>query len=601
MVQQTPNVHDDHTGEKRTTTGRQVVRGTRGMVCAGHYLTSMSAMRVLLNGGNAFDAAVAAGFTAAVVEPMASYSVATEGVFMVYQASTGELLTISGQGTAPGAATIDLLKSKGFDKMPTGPNAEYSFTLPGVVGAMLLMLETHGTKTLSEVLTPAIEYADTGFPMYELLHNRLSWRESREQFERYPPGGMDTFYPGGGSIQIGELLVQTALAGTLTKLADADAGASRGRIGGIQAARDMFYRGDIARTIVSCSEKVGGLITMEDLDGYQPEFDEPARASFQGYDVCAQSVWTQGPVLLQTLNMLAGYDLKGMGHNSSVYIHTVTEALKLAFADRDTYYGDPNFSSIPVEGLLSKVYGAERAKNIQAGLAHPELPPAGNPWPHQTGSGSGAAPSSPVLVAGGEELPGDGQDGTTHFAIIDSEGNMVAATPSGGVLARSVYFPELGCTLSTRSEMFVLDPSNPNCLEPGKRPRTTLVNYMVCKDGKPFMTIGCPGGDKQVQANLQLILNVLVFGMNPQEAVEAPRFSTLSIVNSFFPRTYLPGQLDVEPGIPEDVRSELSALGHRVVGVDTNGIGAVVTQKDPETGTLSAGADPRRATYAIAV
>jgi gamma-glutamyltranspeptidase/glutathione hydrolase len=281
-----------------------------------------------------------------------------------------------------------------------------------------------------------------------------------------------------------------------------------------------------------------------------------------------------------------------MGHNSARYIHTVAEALKLAFADRERYYGDA--APVPIAELLSPAYLRARASLIRADRAAPAAPTPGDP---RSGNGAiaGAAPPAPRA---GAEVPADG---TTHIAAIDRDGNMVALTPSGGVFRKSAFSPELGCTLSTRSEMFVLEEGHSNALTPGKRPRTTLVSYLVSEHGVPVMTVGCPGGDDQAQADLQLILNVLVFGMNPQQAVEAPRFATQTLVNSFWPRVYKPGQLNVEAGIPERTRTELRALGHQVTEIGACGIGAVVTRRDPETGVLSAGADPRRPTYALSV
>ncbi len=588
-------------------TGRPVVQGSHGVVSAGHSLTAMSAMRMLLSGGNAFDAAAAAGVTAAVVEPIASYSLAAEGSIMVYHAASRQLRVLSGQGVAAGGATVSLFKERGLDKIPTGPgpNAELSFTVPGVMDAFITMLETYGTRTLGEAIAPAIDYADRGFPMYELMRDRLQSSLTIQQFRRYPPGGMDVFYPGGQPYEVGQLLVQKQLATTMKKMVQAECDAAGHRLAGLQAAREMFYQGDIARTIVQCSERVGGLLGLDDLASYRARYEEPLKTTFMGHEICAQSTWTQGATLLQVLNMLEHFDLRAMGHNSSQYIHTITEAFKLAFADRERYYGDPNFASVPIDGLLSKEYAAARARLIRSDRAYPELPEPGDPWRFSnhgaTAPGAGKATGatrrvSPTLTPGDG---GDTRDGTTHFAIIDRDGNMVCATPSGGVFAKSVFFPELGCALSTRSEMFFLDEEHPNGLRPGKRPRTTLVNYMVCKDGQPIMTIGCPGGDNQAQADLQLILNVLVFGMDPQEAVEAPRFACWSMVNSFYPRAYLPGQLNVEPGIPGDVCSKLASLGHKVVEVDTCGSGAIVTQRDPDTGALSASGDPRKTTYAI--
>ena len=595
----------DFTSTDLYPTGRPVVRGTQGMVSSGHYLTSMSAMRMLLSGGNAFDAAVAAGFAATVIEPNASYSLATEGSFMLYHAASRRVRVLSGQGVAPGKATIDLFKQRGLDKVPTGVNAHLAFTVPGVVDAYITLLENYGTKTLREVIAPAIHYARHGFPMYGYMRRKLLIPMYKEQFRRYPPGGMDIFYHEGEPHEVGQLLVQKELTATLSKLAEADADATGDRLAGLESAREMFYRGEVAKTIVQCSERVGGLLSMDDLANYRAGFEEPISINLLSYEISSQSVWTQAAVALQALNILESFDprfpngLRAMGHNTSRYIHTLTEALKLAFADRERYYGDPDFASVPIDGLLSKEYAATRASLIQSEKAYPEQQEAGEPWSYCDGGKSKAvtAPAMAIPTSGDGGQPP--KDGTTHFAVIDLDGNMVCATVSGGKFDSSVFFPELGCTLSTRSEMFFLDPRHPNGLQPGKRPRTSLVNYMICKDDQPLMTIGCPGADDQAQADLQLILNVLVFGMDPQQAVEAPRFSSQSMVNSFYPRVYLPGQLNVEPGISGEVRSELASLGHKIVEDPMCGYGAIVTQRDPQTGVISAGADPRLATYAM--
>jgi gamma-glutamyltranspeptidase/glutathione hydrolase len=293
--------------------------------------------------------------------------------------------------------------------------------------------------------------------------------------------------------------------------------------------------------------------------------------------------------------MLEHIDVRGLGHNSSAYIHTVTEVLKLALADRERYYGDPNFAAVPIVGLLSKAYAAERVKLVDA-RACPGLPDPGDP----ARPGTMVAPAVLPWGSPTTEMAGTvSEEGTTHLAAIDREGNMVCITPSGGVFRKSAFVPDLGCTLSTRSEMFFLDDNHANGLQPGKRPRTTLINYLVCRNGVPVMTFGCPGGDDQAQANLQMMLNVLVFGMDPQQAVEAPRFSTQSVTNSFYPRSYSPGRLHLEERLPEAVARQLAALGHEIVRVGACGIGAIVTQRDPDTGVLAAGADPRRPTYAI--
>jgi gamma-glutamyltranspeptidase / glutathione hydrolase len=597
MTQQVPRVHEmeHHTAERATT--RPVVSGTQGVVSAGHPLVAMAGMRMLLAGGNAFDAAAAAGFAAAVVEPTASYTLLGECVAMLHDARRGEVRVLSGQGTAPALATIPFFRGRGLDRIPTGPGADahLSFTVPGAIDAYLTLLEAYGTRTVSEVLTPALQYAERGFPMYEYMQRMLGIPESRSQFDLYPPGGHDVFYPGGRVPALGELLVQPALAGTLRRLAEADARGRGHRLAGIAAARARVYRGDLAEAIGDFSARRGGLLRASDLADYRAQLEAPLRVTFAGREILGQSVWTQGPVLMQALGMLAAFDLRALGHNSAAYIHVVAEALKLAFADRERYYGDPRFASVPIAELLAPSYARERAALIRLDQAAVEAPAAGTFWPSgaetRRGDPAGAADSRAIAPV---------HDGTTHIAAIDRDGNMVALTPSGGVFRKSAFAAELGCTLSTRSEMFNLEEGHPNAPAAGKRPRTTLVSYLICENGTPTTTVGCPGGDDQAQADLQIVLNLLVFGMNPQQAVEAPRFSTQTLTNSFYPRAYKPGVLNVEPGIPQAARDELTALGHLVTEIGACGIGAVVTHRDLASGVLSAGADPRRPTYALA-
>ena len=601
MTKPTGRIHEiEHHAADRVTT-RPVVAGTQGVVVAGHPLVSMAGMRMLLSGGNAFDAGVAAGFAAAVVEPTASYTLCGECVALIHDARTREILAVSGQGVAPALATLAFFRGRGLDRIPTGPGREahLSFTVPGAVDAYLTVLETYGTKTLSEVLAPAVHYAAHGFPMYEHMRRLLvAVPETRTQFDLYPPGGTDVFYPDGRVPDVGDLFVQPALAGTLRRLVEADAQSHGHRAAGIAAARERFYRGDVAAAIGAFSEGVGGLLRAGDLAGYRARLEPPLRTRFAGREIVGQSAWTQGPVLMQALGTLATFDLRAMRHNSARYVHVVTEALKLAFADRERYYGD---ASVPIAELLAPAYAQERAALIRMDRAAPALPQPGDPH-RGDGAGPGAVPGvhGPGATAAGVVTATTAEEGTTHIAAIDRDGNMICLTPSGGVFRKSAFAAELGCTLSTRSEMFVLEEGHPNALVPGKRPRTTLVSYLICEGGMPTTTIGCPGGDDQTQADLQLVLNTLIFGMNPQQAVEAPRFSTQTLVNSFYPRVYRPGVLNVEPGIPESTRAELRALGHRVTEIGACGVGAVVTRRDPETGMLSAGADPRRPTYALA-
>ena len=583
------------------TVGRPVVYGTQGVISSGHYLTSMAGMRMLLAGGNAFDAVVAAGFAAAVTEPNAAYSLAAEGVFMLYHPESGDLLVLSGQGTAPRGATAEWFRSQGHDDIPTGPGplAPLAFTVPGVVHGYLSMLERYGTKSVAEVLAPAIHYAERGFPNYEYMLTGLRETTIISQFKQFPPGGMDIFYDDGKIPAPGSMLVQKALGATMRKLVDAENGVSGSRVDGVRASRDSFYRGEVAKIIAQCSQRVGGILDLADLASYESSFETPVKTSFAGHEVHGQTTWSQAPVMLQTLNILENFDLKAMGHNSPAYVHTIVEAIKLAFADRQAYYGDPEYAAVPIDGLLSKEYAAQRARLIDPSKAHPELPSPGDPWRH---SALKRIPRTTraTEVAGSDGDGSDDETGTTHISVIDRDGNMVCATPSGGSFVKSVFFDELGCAISTRIEMFNLEDGHPNQVHPGKRPRTTLVNYIVTREGVPVMTLGCPGGDHQTQGNLQLLLNTLLWGMDPQQAVEAPRFASESVVNSFYPHTYYPGQLAVEPDLPAETVDQLGRLGHPIVTVANAGMGATVSRRDPDTGVLSTSGDPRRACYALA-
>ncbi|MYB78303.1 MAG: hypothetical protein F4X70_02395 [Acidimicrobiia bacterium] len=598
MSNQKPNKPSPTGPIPRPPTSRPVVSGTRGIISSGHWLTSMAGMRMMLSGGNAFDAVAAGVFAGVVVEPTAACSLAAESVFMLYDARSGDLKSLSGQGVSPNKATLEFYLSNGLDDVPTGPGplAPLSFTVPGVVHATISMLERYGTKSLGEVLGPAIQYAEEGVPHYRQMIDFLGLEPTIRQFRLFPPGGVEVFYDDGKLPQEGSLFYQPGLAGTLRSLAAAEESSVGSRSEGLRAGIDEFYRGRVGRLIADASESVGGLLGYEDLGAYRSQFEEPLRTTFSGYEICGQRTWSQAGVLLQTLNMLEHFDLRAMGHNTPAYIHTVVEALKLSMADRQTFYGDPDFADAPVEELMSKEYGAARAALIDPGRAFGELPPPGEPW-------SGAVPPErlttegfPTAGLGGK--PGQA-GGTTHVAAIDKAGNMACATPSGGSFEKSVFFPELGCAISTRSEMFNLAAGHPNVIEPGKRPRTTLVNYIAVRDGVPQMTFGCPGGDHQTQANLQLMLNTFIFGMNPQEAIEAPRFATDSAPDSFYPHNYYPGRLSLEAGIQASTAGTLEEMGHKTVRADVCGVGATVTHRDPESGLLSTGGDPRRPCYAL--
>jgi gamma-glutamyltranspeptidase / glutathione hydrolase len=579
-------------GSDRLT--RPVVSGFRVMATAGTSLTTAAAIRVLNRGGNAIDAGVAAAVAAAVVEPTASYSLPTEVVGLIYDAKSRQVIALNGQGCAPGNMTIELFRSRGQKLIPVGPgaNSPLSFTLPGTIDAWAVAVEHHGRLSFAEVLEPAIDYAENGFPMYRYMSLLLKSPEISRQFEFFPQGAA-YFRPNGRAPEPGERFIQKDLANVLKTIVRAEEQArSHGRAAGLQAGRDIFYRGDIARSIVSFSEQVGGLLTLSDFANYHSKLEAPVQSTYRDLEIYGHHTWSQSATLLQALHILEGFDLQDLGHNSPAYIHVLTEALKLAMADRERYYGDPEFVHVPLEALLSKDYAAERRKLIDLNKAASEMPPYGDPV-------AGRAVGGTMEVNGFRGPVGSSTDGTTHLSVVDEEGNIFLATPSGGRLNGGCVVPGMGFTLSHRSEIFYLDPNHANALQPGKRPRTTLVCYFVFKDHQPWLTLGCPGGDNQVQADLQLFLNVVEFGMNPQAAVEAARFSSSCFPGSFYPHAYAPGQLNVELGIPTHVRDALGLKGHRINPVPNAGIGAIVTRLDAEMGTRSAGADPRRPTYAF--
>jgi gamma-glutamyltranspeptidase/glutathione hydrolase len=579
-------------GSDRLT--RPVVSGFRVLATAGTPLTTAAAIRVLSRGGNAIDAGVAAAVAAAVVEPTASYSLPTEVVGLIYDAKRQQVVALNGQGWAPGKMTIEFFQSRGKKLIPVGPGADspLAFTLPGTIDAWAIAVERYGRLGFGEVLEPAIDYAENGFPMYRYMSLLLKSPEIARQFEFFPQGAA-YFRPNGRAPEPGERFIQKDLANVLKTMVRAEEGArGNGRAAGVQAGRDAFYLGDIAHSIVKFSEQVGGLLTREDFANYHSKLEAPVQASYRGIEVYGHQTWSQSATLMQALNILEGFELKSLGHNSPAYIHVLTEALKLAMADRERYYGDPDVVQVPLEGLLSKAYAAERRKLIDLNKAAPEMPSYGDPV-------TGRAVGGTMEINGVRGAAGSNAGGTTHLSVVDEEGNIFLATPSGGRLNGGCVVPGMGFTLSHRSEIFYLDPSHANALQPGKRPRTTLVCYLAFKGNQPWLTFGCPGGDNQVQADLQLFLNVVEFGMDPQSAVEAARFSSSSFPGSFYPHAYAPGQLNVESGIPGHVRDGLALKGHRINPVPNAGIGAIVTRLDAEAGTRSAGADPRRPTYAF--
>ncbi len=566
-------------------TTRPVLMGTHGMVTAGHYLAAAAGFRMLERGGNAIDAGVAAGLAVNVLEPQ-SNGIGGEAPILIYSARQKQVYAINGQGYAPKASTIDWFKSRGIDIIPG--DGFLSATVPGAFGAWLTALQHFGKLSLKDVLTPAIELTAEGFPVYPELHSAID--SLADRFRDVWPSSARVYLPHNRSPAVGELFRNVDWANTFKGAIDVEIrNRRRGREAAIEAARDYFYKGEIVERIVEFTQRTKirdasnqenyGLLAPDDFQVYQTKVETPVTLSYRGYDVYKCNTWCQGPVFLQQLALLEGYDLSSMGYNSADYIHTVVESGKLAFADRERYYGDPDFVTVPLNRLLSKAYAAERRQLISPEEASMELRP-------------GDAP--PIQLESGETHPNGYTGDTTHLDAIDCEGNMIAATPSGGWIPSSPVIEGLGFPLGTRGQMFYLDVNHANALAPHKRPRTTLTPSLVMKDGEPFMVFGTPGGDCQDQWTLQFFLNFVDFGMNLQEAIDAPNFHTRHFPSSFYPHNAEPGSVVLEGRIPESVRAELADRGHQISVAEDWSHGRVLgITFDSKTGLISAGASPR--------
>ncbi len=588
----------------RQDTFRPPVRGTRGVVAGGHPLVVEAGLRMLHRGGNAVDAGVAATLAGSVIE-FSHFAFGGE-VPVIIKMATGAPVVINGQGTAPALATREFFETRagsgpnradasGRSANKPGPipsTGPLAATVPGVLDAMIVALDKFGTMRLADVLMPAIELAEA-FPIDEL---RVSYiHNTRSVFEKWADS-RDIFLPGGEEPKVGDIFVQKNLARTLRELLAVEKrNSNRGRHAALESVRNYFYRGPMAKRYTDPIEKAGGLMRAGDLAGFRAGIEDPYKISYRGYEIYKGGFWSQGPVLLQMLNLLEGYDLKAMGHNSADYIHTVTEAMKLAFADRDRYYGDPVFEKIPAQELLSKDYAATRRALIDNASASMEQRP-GDPVNRKPLAGLiGLAETGPSQVPEAERA-----HDTTCVNVIDARGNVFTATPSGAWLP-SFIAGDTGIPISSRLQSFLLTPGHPNELKPGKRPRISLTPTLVMKDGKPFAALSTPGGDNQDQALLQVLLNVIEFGMNPQEAVEAPRFETAHLVSSFDDHRFNPGVLQIESRVKPDVIGDLKKRGHKleVRGDYSSGSAPTIIIYNPQTRLIQGGADVRRGRYAI--
>ncbi|MEK7877618.1 MAG: gamma-glutamyltransferase, partial [Pseudomonadota bacterium] len=507
---------------------------------------------------------------------------------IVYLAKQREIHCIDGLGVWPQAVTPDFFMKHHGGKIPAGVLRS---VVPAAPDAWITALARFGTMTFGEVAAAAIRFAREGFPMYPLMSEFI--KDNRASYERWP-SSKKVFLPRGRAPEPGEVFVQAELGRTLQYLADVEkANRRKGRSAALRASRDAFYKGDVAAAIVKFHRQAGGLMRREDFAEFSIKFEPTVKAKFNGVEVHACGPWSQGPVLPMALNILKGYDLLAMGHNSPAYIHVVTEALKLAFADRHQHFGDPNFVKVPLKGLMSDAYAAHRHGMIRPDRASPGMPPAGDPatlvnLPHKW-----MTPPQP------DEAPGPGD--TTYVCCIDRRGNAFSATPSDGS-NNSPLVPGVGILCSGRGTQSWADPSHPSSVAPGKRPRLTPSPALAFRNGKVLMPFGTPGGDVQPQAMLQVFLNVNVFGMDAQSAIEAPRFANYSYPGSFEPHDYFPGRLYLEARIAKATGDELTQLGHKVYWWDewTWLAGAPCTiVVDRKTGVLHGGADPRRPAYVL--
>jgi len=563
-------------------TTRPVVMGANGVVTSTHYLASVAGLKALQDGGNVVDAGATMWFCLTLLKPHL-VGPAGEVPILLYWADEEKVVAVNGQGPAPMNATIDWFLEQGYPMIP-----EDGFTpavVPGAFDAWLMTLEEYGTFTLGRVMEPALRIARDGFPVYPTLKAFLE--RGRDRFMSEWPASAETYLPGGRVPEIGQLLRNPGWYNTFKEVAETESRAGS-KSAGIDAARKHFYDGPIARAIVEFTQSFGcrdvygkenhGLITLEDFQRYHARFEEPVTVNYRGIDVYKCGPWCQGPVFLQQLNLLEGYDLRDMGHNTVEYLHTWIECAKLAFADREQYYADPDYVVVPLGMLLSKEYAEKRRKLVDLDKASMLLRPGG---------------VEPIELEERSERSGFEGD-TVHLDAVDRDGNMLAATPSGGWIRASPLVPGLGFPLGTRGQFFHLDPGHVECLEPGKKPSTTLTPSLALKDGRQYMAFGTPGGDRQDQWTLQFFLNHVEFGMNVQEALDAPTVHTNHFPGSFWPHTVKPGEVAVEPRIPGDVVKGLEEKGHRIAMSSPWSHGRCLAIRIcPDTGVMYGGASPR--------
>jgi gamma-glutamyltranspeptidase / glutathione hydrolase len=574
-------------------TTRPEIDGTFGVVASTHWIATAVGMATLERGGNAFDAAVATAFTLQVVEPHLNGPGGDVPVIL-HDARRGATEVVCGQGPAPGGATIAHFRALGLDMVPG--SGLLAACVPGTFETWMLLLRDYGTLSLADVLTPAIAYAEEGYPLVERASATIAMVESL--FREHWPTSAAVYLPGGRVPAPRVLFANPSLAETYRRILREAESAGGGREAQIERARSTWSQGFVAEAIDRFCRKPymdtsgtphAGVLTGADLARFQARVEPPLTFQYGRYTVCKAGPWSQGPVMLQQLALLAGFELDGLDPTGPDFIHFQVEAAKLAYADRESFYGDPDFVEVPMATLLSAAYNAERRKLIGES-ASLELRPGS-----VEGFGAvvelrrevGERTSVSALGAGEPTVGRLGQvrGDTVHFDIVDRAGNMVSSTPSGGWLQSSPVVPELGFCLGTRAQMFWLQDNHPAALAPGKRPRTTLSPTLALREGKPYLVWGSPGGDQQDQWITQFFLRHAHAGMNLQEAIDAPAWHSEHFPSSFWPRTARPGVLVVEGRMPEATVRELERRGH-----------VVEVSEDWSEGRLTAAAreDPRR-------
>jgi gamma-glutamyltranspeptidase / glutathione hydrolase len=580
---------------------RPAARADKYMVSAGNPWAARAACNVLERGGNAVDAAVAGMLVLNVTYGEAASFPGVAPV-LVYDAASGKVKGYTGAGTAPAAATMEFYRDKkGYKTMPK--MSILAQLLPASPDVITALLKQHGTMSFEELSAPAASLAEEGFPVHRMMLNNLDLNIfQRLGFAILMPYNAKVYLGGQWwrPLHHGERFRRPELAKVFRAMAGAERAArSRGgsREAGLDAVRDYFYRGPVAEAIVRFHRENGGLFTKEDLAGYRGRWEEPLSGRFGPYTVYSNRTWCQGAVVPLALQILEGIDLKSLGHNSPEYIHAVLQAIELAMADRERHMGDPDFVKVPARGLLSREYAAERRKLMTPGRAFGTTPPPGDPGRFE-GAGAVIEVRNPAASLALNETGGHWHD-TSYISVVDAGGNAVSLTPSD--FPQSPMVPGTGLTLGIRMTQFRLDPSHPSALAPGKRPTITPNPSMVLKDGKLFMSFGTPGGDMQTQAIVQTFLNVAVFGMDPQEAVKAPRFRSLNWPDSFSPHRYSPGAVELERALAVSAGGALRRMGYRVAEKDDGNYAfsaVCIVLRDPATGKLVGGADPREESWA---